>query len=357
MKITDFNFNLPEELIAQHPLKDRSASRLMVLNREGETLEHKHFTDLFDYLQSGDLLLLNDTRVIPARLLGKKSSGGRAEIFLVRLISSTGEAERWQCMVKTSKGVKAGARIFFENPEGTLEACAMERAENNLWIFELTSKDGKVSEVRERIGKVPLPPYIKRDAGDTEVCIEDKARYQTVFAKVDGAVAAPTAALHFSEDLIKKIKSKGVLVFFLTLHTGLGTFLPLRAENISENKLHSEYYNLGVETFEAVTLAKKEGRRVVAVGTTVTRAIETVFKEKNLALAKPVLSGETDIFITPGYKFSAVSAMITNFHLPESSLIMLVSAFAGKDFILKAYAAATQERYRFFSYGDAMLIL
>ncbi|MDH4227632.1 MAG: tRNA preQ1(34) S-adenosylmethionine ribosyltransferase-isomerase QueA [Deltaproteobacteria bacterium] len=343
--LSDFSFELPEELIAQHPPKHRDSSRLMALNRQTGLVEHRNFPDILEYLKSGDVLVFNDTRVMPARLLGKKEGGGKAELLLVRKLGAEGKSkETWICMAKASKGFKPGARVMFEANGASIVATALRREDDAFWAFTLKSED--VHAAIHSIGRVPLPPYIRRE--DTE---EDRARYQTVFAKEEGAVAAPTASLHFTNDMLGKIRAKGVETVYVTLHTGPLTFLPFREDTISKG-LPGEYYNVTPEAYGRIKAAKTEGRRVVAVGSTVVRTLETVF-----AGNEPALSGASALLIFPGFEFKAVDALITNFHLPESTLLMMVAAFAGKDFIMKAYAGALKERYRFFSYGDCMVIV
>lgn len=344
MRLKDFEYDLPEELIAQHPLKDRDASRLMVLNRTNGSIEHKAFRDIGDYLKEGDLLILNNTKVIPTRLLGFKPTGGKIEIFLIRKTREDKEGEVWKCLAKPSKRLKPGVKLSFD---GGLEAEVVGNLpDEGLW--ECGFKKSLEGEL-EKFGKVPLPPYIRRQADEA-----DSIRYQTVFADEKGAVAAPTAGLHFTVDLLNELKKKGVDVRYITLHTGPGTFMPVRAEEVTLHKMLGEAYNIGQDVFEAVKKAKEEKRRVIAVGTTSTRALEASFKD---GFDDPKLTGETDLFIYPGFRFKVIDGLLTNFHLPESTLIMLVSAFAGLENVLKAYKLAVEEKYRFFSYGDAMLII
>lgn len=338
MNITDFDYFLPEELIAQYPVKRRDESRLMVIHRDGGAIEHKNFPDITGCLREGDLLVLNDTKVMPARLVGKKSTGGKVELLL---ISRVGRPELWRCMVKPEKGIKAGARFFFGD-DFFVEA--IEKDETGFWIFRLEGED--IKEKIQRHGKIPLPPYIRREAEEL-----DKTRYQTIFAKKEGAIAAPTAGLHFTDVILEEIKKKGVLVCYVTLHTGPATFLPVR--DMASHKVPAEHYIIGKDVFAQIIKAKKEKTRVVAVGSTVTRALEAAFLN---GFENPILEGEADLFITPGFEFKVVSALITNFHLPKSSLLMMVSAFAGRGLILKAYKEAVDKRYRFFSYGDCMMI-
>jgi len=342
MEAKDFDFYLPEELIAQYPTRERDSSRLMVLSRATGEISHRGFRDIKEYLRSGDLLVLNDTRVLPARLVGRKATGGKAELLLIeKLPPAHAGREVWRCMVKPSKGAHPGSRFFFEH--GT-EAVVLESGAGSFRVCEFTSQLDM-----GKIGRVPLPPYIRRDAED-----EDRARYQTVFAESDGAVAAPTAGLHFTEALLDEIRDAGVEVLRITLHTGPGTFMPVRVKDISTHTMMQESYSISEDVFAAIRKAKQEGRRVVAVGTTSTRALEAAAQK---GFEGPVLSGATSLFIYPGYSFKVVDCLLTNFHLPGSTLIMLVSAFAGTSRIMDAYAEAVKERYRFFSYGDAMLII
>ncbi|MBI5237161.1 MAG: tRNA preQ1(34) S-adenosylmethionine ribosyltransferase-isomerase QueA [Deltaproteobacteria bacterium] len=340
MKLKDFDFSLPEDLIAQYPPGERDASRLMVLRRETGEVLHRTFSDIKDCLREGDLLVLNDTKVMPARLFGKKATGGRIEVLLVEKV--TGDKEVWKCLINSSK-VKGGTVVLFD--EG-VSAGILGRGADGLWECEFK---GDISGKLDRLGKIPLPPYIKREAEDL-----DRERYQTVFAGVKGAVAAPTAGLHFTGPLLEEIRKKGVEVRHVTLHTGPGTFMPVRVDDIKDHRMHKERYAISPEVFNAVLKAKRENRRVVGVGTTSARALEAAVLS---GFESPVLSGHTDIFIYPGFEFKVMDALLTNFHLPGSTLIMLVSAFAGLDNLLNAYREAVREGYRFFSYGDAMLII
>lgn len=343
MLLSDFDFELPPELIAQQPTSVRTASRMMTLNRADESLRLGQFSDLSDELRSGDLLVLNDTQVIPARLLGKKETGGRVEVFLVRRLE--GADESWACLTKSSKTPRPGTVLYF--PEG-LEGRVIPGGDETLKHI-IFNAPGPVSELLDRVGRMPLPPYIDRDPE-----AEDRERYQTVFARHAGALAAPTAGLHFSQSYLESLQEKGVEIAYLTLHVGLGTFLPVRTDFVAEHRMHSEDYTISASTADRINAARQQGRRIVAVGTTVTRALESaVCEQTGLVRA---CSAATDIFITPGYRFKVVDVLLTNFHLPRSTLLMLVSAFAGKDFILSAYQRAVRERYRFFSYGDCMLI-
>lgn len=344
MQLTDFDYNLPEDLIAQEPAVDRSGSRMMVLDRSKKTVSSSHFIDIVRFFQPGDVLVCNDTKVIPARLLGNKTTGGKVEIFLVRRAAESGE-EIWLCLTKSSKSLKAGTLVHIS---AELSAEILDEAEAPYRRVKF-SGDGDFLEQVEQVGHLPLPPYIKRPDGQS-----DRQRYQTVFAREKGAVAAPTAGLHFTDDVLDHLKAAGVVIVPLTLHVGLGTFLPVRVDNILQHKMHSELFHVPEETAIAVNQARARGNRVFALGTTSARALETAATEDGLLTGG---GGDSDIFIYPGYRFKIIDALITNFHLPKSTLLMLVSAFAGKDFVLSAYRQAVEERFRFFSYGDCMLIL
>ncbi len=340
MKVSDFDFYLPEELIAQHPLEKRDTSRLMVLDKNTGKIEHKIFKDILDYLKEGDTLILNNTRVMPARLIGsKEGTGGKIEFLLLKRI----EGDKWECLAKPGKSAKPGRR--FEFGEGKLKCEVLEVLETGNRVIEF-EYEGIFEEVLDSLGEMPLPPYIHER-------LEDRERYQTVYSKETGSAAAPTAGLHFTEELLKEIESKGVNVAYLTLHVGLGTFRPVKAETIDEHVMHSEFYQLSKETADIINNTKKNGGRVISVGTTSTRTLETIGDENGMVRE---CSGWTDIFIYPGYKFKVVDNLITNFHLPESTLIMLVSALAGQEHVLNAYKEAVEEKYRFFSFGDAMFI-
>ncbi len=342
MQLADFDYELPTELIAQEPLARRDDARLMLLDRATGGLDERTVAAFPELLNPGDLLVLNDTRVIPARLLGRKESGGRAEIFLVR--SCPGEGETWECLLRSSKSSRPGTRILL--PEGmTATVTGDGDGETRTVAFEPSDR---FPDWLERHGRMPLPPYIRRDDG-----AYDKERYQTVFAQRAGAVAAPTAGLHFTPGLLEEIRSRGVTIATLTLHVGLGTFQPVRVENIHEHRMHREFYLIPEETAREVSLRKREGGRIVAVGTTTTRALEYAAGDDGTVKAG---AGEADIFIYPGYRFRVVDALLTNFHLPKSTLLMLVSAFAGKEATFRAYNEAVRRGFRFFSYGDAMFI-
>ena len=340
MKTSDFYFDLPEELIAQDPLEDRTSSRLLVLNKESGQVEHHIFREIKEYLQPGDVLVLNNTKVIPARLLGvKEDTGAHVEVLLLK----RHDKDVWETLVKPGKKCKPGARLSFG--DGLVRAEVLDTVEegNRLIRFEY---EGIWEEVLDSLGEMLLPPYITHK-------LQDKNRYQTVYAKYDGSAAAPTAGLHFTTDLMKELEEKGVEIVYVTLHVGLGTFRPVKVDNVLEHHMHSEFYQVSEETAEAINKAKREGRRVICVGTTSCRTVESASKEKGVIQAG---EGNTEIFIYPGYEFKILDALITNFHLPESTLVMLVSALAGKEQVLYAYGEAIKERYRFFSFGDAMFI-
>lgn len=340
MKVSDFDFYLPEELIAQCPLKERDSSRFMVVDRKTGEIEDKVFHDVIDYLEKGDTLVLNNTRVMPARLIGEKEeTGGKIEFLLLKRI----EGDKWECLAKPGKKAKVGAMFTFG--EGKLKAVVREIGLEGNRVIEFIY-NGIFEEILDELGQMPLPPYIHEK-------LDDRERYQTVYSKEKGSAAAPTAGLHFTEDLLEKIREKGVNIAFVTLHVGLGTFRPVKVESIDEHIMHSEYYELDEENAKIINDTKKRGNRVIAVGTTSTRTLETIGNENGEVRAQ---SGWTNIFIFPGYKFNIVDALITNFHLPESTLIMLVSALAGKENIMNAYKKAVEEKYRFFSFGDSMFI-
>lgn len=341
MKVADFNYELPKELIAQHPYDKRDEARLMVLDKNKQTIEHKVFKNVIEYLNPGDCLVINNTKVIPARLYGKKDTGANVEFLLLKRI----EGDTWEAMVRPGNKLKPGSKVLFG--DGILKATILDVLEggNRKVEFEY---DGIFNEILDKIGMMPLPPYI------TEASREDNEKYQTVYAKYEGSAAAPTAGLHFTEELLEKIKEKGVDVANVTLHVGIGTFRPVKVENVEEHEMHSEHYYIKKEDAEKINKAKQNGHRVIAVGTTSCRVLESVADEKGMLKE---IEGDTSIFIYPGYKFKCINSLITNFHLPESTLIMLVSSLAGKDFIMKAYNEAVEEEYKFFSFGDAMIIL
>lgn len=340
MKTSDFYYDLPQELIAQEPLSDRSASRLMTLNKENGETAHKHFYDIADELDEGDALILNDTKVLPARLYGVKEETGAAIEFLLLHKHTLNE---WEVILRPGRKAKPGARFIFGNGELKAEILDIINDGNRLVRFEY---EGVFEEVLDRLGEMPLPPYITKK-------LEDKDRYQTVYAKNPGSAAAPTAGLHFTPELLQKIKDKGVNIGYVTLHVGLGTFRPVKADDILDHKMHSEFYILPQETADLINKTKESGKRVVSVGTTATRVMETAGQS---GLPLKASTGWTDIFIYPGKEFRVIDALITNFHLPESTLIMLVSALAGRENVLNAYSEAVREKYRFFSFGDAMYI-
>lgn len=340
MKTSDFNYDLPEELIAQVPVTDRTSSKLMVVDKETGEIEHKVFKDIIDYLEEGDCLVLNDTRVIPARLIGNKvGTGGKVEFLLLK----RNDDDTWETLVKPGKKAKIGAKIGFG--DNKLVATVVGMADDGARVVKF-DYDGIFEEVLDELGNMPLPPYITEK-------LDDRERYQTVYSKHSGSAAAPTAGLHFTQELLEAIRAKGVDEAFVTLHVGLGTFRPVKVDDVLEHKMHSEYYSVSKEAAEKINKAKKNGNRVICVGTTSCRTIESAANEDGLLEEK---SGWTEIFIYPGYKFKTVDNLITNFHLPESTLIMLVSALSSKQNILNAYEKAVEDRYRFFSFGDAMFL-
>lgn len=350
MKVEDFDYYLPKELIAQEPMEERDQCRLMVLDREKGTIEHKHFYDIIDYLEPGDCLVMNDSKVIPARLYGiKKDTGAKVEFLLSKKI----EGDKWETLVRPGKRLKPGNSVMFG--DGALRADIIDYGTEGTRIVEFVSEDpdSTVTEELDKIGKMPLPPYIERAADD-----EDKDMYQTVYCNKEGSVAAPTAGLHFTKELLKKAQDKGVKLAYVTLHVGIGTFRPVKCENIEDHKMHFEEYSVSPETADIINETRKNGGRIISVGTTSTRTMESAAyfdEECGKWLIKPG-SDDTGIFIYPGYKYKLVDALITNFHLPKSTLIMLVSALYNREKILEAYNEAVKEKYRFFSYGDAMLI-
>ena len=340
MKTSDFYYDLPQELIAQTPLERRDTSRLMVLDPATQRIEHRHFYDLIDYLNPGDCLVMNDSRVLPARLLGKRMpTGGAVEVLL---LTDRGN-KTWECLVKPGRKLHEGAQISFGDGALTAEVTQVLESGNRLVQFHY---DGIFLEILERLGKMPLPPYIKEE-------LEDGERYQTVYSRVSGSAAAPTAGLHFTKELLERIEQKGVHLAYITLHVGLGTFRPVKVEDVTAHHMHSEFCMISAETAALLNETRRAGKRIVCVGTTSCRTLESLADE-NGGFAER--SAWTDIFIYPGYRFRAMDALVTNFHLPESTLLMLVSAFAGYDFTMRAYREAVQERYRFFSFGDAMLL-
>lgn len=340
MKTEDFDYYLPENLIAQTPINKRDESKLMVLNKETGTIEHRHFADIIDYLTPNDVLVLNDTKVMPARLIGQKEdTNGHIELLLLKNTQNN----IYECLCKPAKRVKIGTIVNFG--DGILKAKCIEVKEEGIREFEFLY-DGIFYEILDKLGEMPLPPYIHKK-------LKDKNRYQTVYAKNIGSAAAPTAGLHFTQELLEKLKNKGITICYVTLHVGLGTFRPVNVEDVTTHKMHSEYYTINEETAKILNQAKKEGKNIVSVGTTTTRVLETVINQYQTFKE---CSGYTSIFIYPGYQFKAVDSLITNFHLPKSTLIMLVSAFCSKEIIMNAYSEAIKNNYRFFSFGDSMFI-
>ena len=340
MKTEDFDFELPERLIAQTPIEKRDASRMLILDKNTGEITHKHFSDIIDYLEAGDTLVLNDTKVMPARLYGvKEETNAVIEVLLLKDLGNNS----WECLTKPAKRISVGTKVSFG--EGMLIAECTRVGEEGIREFKLIY-NGILYEVLDKLGEMPLPPYIHEK-------LEDKDRYQTVYAKNIGSAAAPTAGLHFTKELLNKIKDKGINIAYITLHVGLGTFRPVNVEDVTKHKMHSEYYMMSKETAELLKNTKKNNKRIISVGTTSTRTLETIM---NLYGEFKECSGWTDIFIYPGYKFKAIDALITNFHLPKSTLVMLVSALAGKENIMKAYHSAIENEYRFFSFGDSMFI-
>lgn len=340
MKTEDFDYELPEHLIAQTPIQKRDASRMMVLDKKTGEIEHRHFHDIVDYLGENDVLVLNDTKVMPARIYGvKEETNAAIELLLLKEM----ENDTWECLTKPAKRVKIGSVISFG--DGRLKALCIEEKEEGIRVFKL-DYEGILYEILDSLGEMPLPPYIHEK-------LQDKDRYQTVYAKNVGSAAAPTAGLHFTKELLEELKKKGVTILYITLHVGLGTFRPVNVEDVTKHKMHSEFYAMSKEVADTLNQAKKDGKRIISVGTTSTRTLETIVNKYDKF---EECSGWTDIFIYPGYTFKAIDSLITNFHLPKSTLIMLVSALAGKEHILNAYHEAVKEEYRFFSFGDSMFI-
>ena len=339
MQVSDFNYELPEELIAQTPIKKRDESRLMVLDRSKRTIEHKIFKDIIDYLKPGDVLVRNNTKVIPARIYGKKETGANVEFLLLNNI----EGDIWESIVRPGNKLHVGTKVIFG--DGILKAEVLDIMPGGTRKVKF-EYDGIFNEILDKIGLMPLPPYIHEE-------LKERDRYQTVYAKYNGSAAAPTAGLHFTDELLEKLEQKGVIIANVTLHVGIGTFRPVKEDTVEAHKMHSEHFYIKQEDVDKINKAKEEGRRVIAVGTTSCRVLESVADENGIVKAK---SGWTNIFIYPGYKWKVIDNLITNFHLPESTLIMLVSSLAGKDHVLNAYKEAVKERYRFFSFGDAMFI-
>ena len=340
MKVEEFDYYLPEELIAQTPIKQRDASRLMVLDKKNGEIEHKHFYDIIDYLNKGDTLVLNDTKVLPARLIGEKVS---TKAVIEVLLLKNKEKDTWECLVKPARRIHVGDVVSFG--DGLLKLTCTEVKDEGIRVFE-ASYEGIFYELLDKLGTMPLPPYIHKK-------LEDKDRYQTVYAKETGSAAAPTAGLHFTEELLERIKEKGINIVYLTLHVGLGTFRPVKVEDVTKHKMHSEFYSLSKSVADILNKTRENGKRIIAVGTTSTRTLETIYQKFGTFKED---SGFTDIFIYPGKEVKSIDGLITNFHLPKSTLIMLVSAIAGKDNILNAYNIAVKDKYRFFSFGDAMFI-
>ncbi|MFQ5900794.1 MAG: tRNA preQ1(34) S-adenosylmethionine ribosyltransferase-isomerase QueA [Thermodesulfobacteriota bacterium] len=365
MHLSDFNYHLPEGLIAQFPKKERDNSRLMVLHRREQGIEDRRFYELKEFMNKGDILIINDTRVFPARLIGKRKTGGRIEIFLLEPLNRelfTDGAERsrkmgavsitlWKALIRSSKVPRPGEEIAFDNG---FKVIIKEADAEGVWIVGFNNHSNRFWDTLEKTGKTPLPPYIKRREGDTASDHVDRERYQTVFARTRGAVAAPTAGLHFTGELLNDLTEQGIQVLSITLHIGWGTFRPVRVADVRDHPMHPEYYEIEPQVAESITNAKKRGSRVIAVGTSVVRTLEHALGDKDEVNG---LKGYTDLFILPGFEFRVVDAMITNFHLPGSTLLMLVAAFAGMNNIMDAYNSAVSKKYRFYSYGDAMLIL
>lgn len=343
LKTSDYYFDLPEELIAQDPLTDRSSSKLLVVDKNTGEIKHEIFKNIIEYLNPGDCLVLNNTKVIPARLLGtKEDTGAAVEILLLKRITDTD----WECLVKPGKKLRPGARVVFGDGRLKCEIVEIGEEGNRIVRFEF---DGIWEEILDSLGEMPLPPYITHK-------LQDKDRYQTVYAKFEGSAAAPTAGLHFTKELLKAIEDKGIKLAYVTLHVGLGTFRPVKVDNVLEHHMHTEFFSVSKEACDVINECKKNGNRVICVGTTSTRTVESAIKRSTSGLLEPY-SGDTDIFIYPGYEFKILDGLITNFHLPESTLVMLVSALAGRENVLNAYKVAIEEKYRFFSFGDACLFI
>ena len=339
MKVEEFYYDLPKELIAQTPYDKRDEARLLVLDKENQTIEHKIFKDILDYLNPGDCLVINDTKVIPARLYGKKDTGANVEFLLLNRLNG----DEWEAMVRPGNKLKPGTKVEFGNGLLKSEVLEVMPGGNRKVKFEY---EGIFNEILDQIGLMPLPPYITEK-------LKDKSKYQTVYAKYDGSAAAPTAGLHFTDELLEKVKEKGVQIARVTLHVGIGTFRPVKVENVEDHNMHSEHYYIKQEEADKINKAKENGNKIIAVGTTSCRVLESASDEKGMVHE---IEDDTNIFIYPGYKFKCIDSLITNFHLPESTLIMLVSSLAGREFIMKAYKEAVKEKYKFFSFGDAMLI-
>lgn len=346
MKLSDFDYELPQELIAQMPAQKRENSKMLVLNRADKTIVHKHFYDIVDCLDNNTLLVLNNTKVLPARLYGTKNTGAKIEVFLLECVNN----KLWKSLIKPSKRVKPDTKITISEE---LSVTALKRLEDDgEWLVELIY-EGNLTDILHKVGNIPLPPYIERKINSEEMKKFDMERYQTVYAKDEGSVAAPTAGLHFTEEILEKLKAKGIEIAYITLNVGLGTFRPVKCENILDHKMHSESFEITEETANAINNAKKNGKKITAVGTTTVRTLETAYQKFGCIKA---CHGTSELFIYPPYDFKIIDNLITNFHLPKSTLLMLVSALAGKDFIFRAYKEAIDNKYRFFSYGDCMLI-
>ena len=359
MQVSEYDYELPEELIAQMPADKRENSRMLVLNPKNHTIEHKHFYDIVDLLDENTLLVMNNTKVLPARLYGTKDTGARIEVFLLEPKAGANEGahegvksgKNWSCLIKPSKRIKPDTIIKISNE---LSVRAIKRLEEDgEWLVELIY-DGDLFEILHKVGNIPLPPYIERKLQTDEIKNFDMERYQTVYAKDEGSVAAPTAGLHFTKEILKKLEEKGVETAYVTLNVGLGTFRPVKCDRIEDHKMHSETFEISEETAEIINRAKANGKKLVAVGTTTVRTLETAFRQFGCIKA---CKSASELFIYPPYEFKVIDGLITNFHLPKSTLLMLVSALAGKDFIFEAYKEAVKERYRFFSYGDCMFII
>lgn len=349
MLVSEFDYILPEELIAQTPASKRTHSKMMVLDKVAKTIEHKHFFDIVDYLDENDVLVLNNTKVIPARLFGQKTTGANVETFLLKDVSTSCEEKHWEALLKPSKRINEGNEIKISNE---LTVIAKTRLEGGKWLVKLVY-NGDIYEILDKVGNVPLPPYIERKMTTEKQQKLDHSRYQTVFAKCAGSVAAPTAGLHFSKETLKKLKDKGVQICYVTLNVGLGTFRPVKCDNILEHKMDSETFEIPKTTAKIINEAKKSGKKIVAVGTTSVRTLETAYK---IYGEIKECKNSSELFIYPPYEFKVVDKLLTNFHLPKSTLLMLISALAGREFIFEAYKQAIENKYRFYSYGDCMLI-
>jgi S-adenosylmethionine:tRNA ribosyltransferase-isomerase len=345
MKLSEFDYTLPENFIAQFPTERRDYSNLMILDRKAKSIRHETFYDIVKYFSDNDVLVINNTKVIPARLFGKKATGGHLEVFLL----NNKDSDLWSALIRPSKRIKEGMKLYFGQE---LKCEIFEGEEPQLWNIKFFY-EGKFDEILVKLGRMPLPPYIKRKDHEPATKVLDQERYQTVYAQKPGSVAAPTAGLHFTKEIMEKIRQKGVQICNVTLNVGLGTFKPVKTENILDHKIHSEYYEIPENTCEIIKEAKKLGKKIIAVGTTTTRTLETAFSQEGEVLSK---AGWSNLFIYPGYKFKIIDKLITNFHLPKSTLLMLVAGFAGRNFIFESYRQAIENNYRFYSYGDCMFI-